>query len=283
MRWRGGQRSGNIDDRRGLGPTGAVGGIGIVGIIVALVGIFVFDVDPGQMLSIVSQGAPGQQQVVGQQGSPEDEAGAFVDVIETSTTRVWTELFSKSGEAYRPPEDVVIYDESTPTACGQGQAAMGPFYCPGDQKVYLDLAFWTELESRFGARGEFARAYVIAHEIGHHVQNLTGSLGKARAGAQGADGGQVRVELQADCYAGVWAARASAASGGQVALEQGDMEDGLGAAAAVGDDTIQRRTQGRVVPDAFTHGTAEQRMRWFRRGYETGDPGQCDTFSARTL
>ncbi len=141
MRWRGGQRSGNIDDRRGLGPTGAVGGIGIVGIIVALVGIFFFDVDPGQMLSIVGQGAPGQEQVAGKLGSPEDEAGAFVDVIETSTTQVWTELFSKSGEGYSPPEDVVIYDQATGTACGQGQAAMGPFYCPGDKKVYLDLAF----------------------------------------------------------------------------------------------------------------------------------------------
>jgi predicted metalloprotease len=160
---------------------------------------------------------------------------------------------------------------------------MGPFYCPGDRKVYLDLGFWNELETRFGAKGEFARAYVIAHEIGHHVQNLTGALGTGRAGAQGADGGQVRIELQADCYAGVWAARAASLSGGQVALEQGDLEDGLGAAAAVGDDTIQRRTQGRVVPDAFTHGTAEQRMRWFRRGYETGDPNQCDTFKARTL
>ena len=282
MRWQGGRRSGNIDDRRGLSG-GAVGGIGIGGIVVALIGVFVFGIDPGQMMGIVGEGGGQQQQVAGKQGSPQDEAGAFVDVIETSTTDVWTQLFSKSGEQYRPPEDVVIYDQATGTGCGTGQAAMGPFYCPTDQKVYLDLGFWTELETQFGARGEFARAYVIAHEIGHHVQNLERTLGGSRAGGRGAESGAVRVELQADCYAGVWAAHAGTVSNGQIALEQGDLESGLGAASAVGDDTIQRRTQGRVVPDAFTHGSAEQRMRWFRRGYETGDPKSCDTFAARTL
>jgi len=282
MRWQGGRRSGNIDDRRGLSG-GAVGGLGIGGVVIALIGVFVFGIDPGQMMGIVSEGGGQQTQVAGKQGSPEDQAGAFVDVVETSTTDVWTQLFSKSGEQYRPPADVVLYDQATSTGCGTGQAAMGPFYCPGDQKVYLDLAFWNELETQFGARGEFARAYVIAHEIGHHVQTLTGSIGEGRASARGAESGAVRVELQADCYAGVWAAHAGEVSGGQIALDQGDLESGLGAASAVGDDTIQRRTQGRVVPDAFTHGSAEQRMRWFRKGYETGDPGQCDTFKARSL
>ena len=282
MRWQGGRRSGNIDDRRGLSG-GAVGGLGVGGIVIALIGVFVFGIDPGQMMGIVSETGGQQQQVAGKQGSPEDEAGAFVDVIETSTTDVWTQLFSKSGEQYRPPEDVVIYDQATGTGCGTGQAAMGPFYCPNDQRVYLDLGFWNELESQFGARGEFARAYVIAHEIGHHVQNLERTLGSSRASGRGAESGAVRVELQADCYAGVWASHAGEVSGGRIALEQGDLESGLGAASAVGDDTIQRRTQGRVVPDAFTHGSAEQRMRWFRRGYETGDPDSCDTFRAATL
>lgn len=282
MRWRGGERSGNIDDRRGMGPVGAVGGLGIGGIVLALVAIFVFRMDPAEVLGIAQQAAPVAEQSAGRTGSPEDEAGAFVDVVETSTTQVWTELFAKAGEQYEPAADMVLYDQATGTACGTGQSAMGPFYCPNDRKVYLDLTFWDELESRFGARGEFARAYVIAHEIGHHVQNLTGVLGGGRHSA-GASGGQVRVELQADCYAGVWAAHAARLSGGRVALDPGDLEDGLGAAAAVGDDTIQRRTQGRVVPDAFTHGSAEQRMRWFRKGYETGDPGQCDTFKARRL
>ncbi|MBP7704961.1 MAG: neutral zinc metallopeptidase [Caulobacter sp.] len=285
MRWRGGERSGNIDDRRGLGPVGAVGGVSVIGVIAALVGVFFFDMNPQDAVNIATQGGGRvqQEQVAGKAGSPEDEAGAFVDVIETSTTRVWTELFAKMGEQYSPPEDVVLYDQATGTACGTGQSAMGPFYCPGDRRVYLDLTFWRELESQFGAKGEFARAYVIAHEIGHHVQNLRGSIGQSRASARGAESGAVRVELQADCYAGVWAAHAAALSNGQVALEPGDLEDGLGAAAAVGDDTIQRRTQGRVVPDAFTHGSAEQRMRWFRRGYETGNPNSCDTFSATRL
>ena len=263
---------------------GAVGGLGLGGVIIVLIVAFVFGEDPRLIMDQVAQSPVAEQSAAaGRTGSPQDEAGAFVDVVETSTSRVWTDLFSKSGEGYRPPEDVVLYDQATGTACGTGQAAMGPFYCPNDRKVYLDLTFWEELETRFGAQGEFARAYVIAHEIGHHVQNLTGSLRQARTGATGADGGQVRVELQADCYAGVWAAHAERLSGGEVALDPGDLEDGLGAAAAVGDDTIQRRTQGRVVPDAFTHGSAQQRMRWFRRGYETGDPGQCDTFSARSL
>ncbi len=282
MRWQGGRRSGNIEDRRGMGA-GAVGGVGVGGVVLALIGYFVFGIDPQQTMSVIGGGAQ-QEQQAGQQGSPGDEAGAFVDVIETSTTDVWKRHFQAAGQSYEPPAAIVIYDRQTGTGCGMGQAAMGPFYCPADRKAYLDLTFWNDLEGRFGAGGDFARAYVIAHEIGHHVQNLTGQMERSRRlGAQGAESGAVRLELQADCYAGVWAAGASAASGGQVALEAGDLEEGMAAASAVGDDTIQKSTRGQVVPDSFTHGSSEQRVRWFRRGYETGDPGQCDTFAAGRL
>ncbi|MFN3856126.1 MAG: neutral zinc metallopeptidase [Caulobacter sp.] len=287
MEWRGGRRGGNIEDRRGMGRGAAVGGgVGILGIAAVLIGVFVFGMDPQQVMGIVEQAQPGAEQGAqqGKIGSPEDEAGAFVDVVETSTTEVWTALFAASGRTYEPPAPTVLYGQATGTACGTGQAAMGPFYCPADRKIYLDLTFWSELEGQFGAQGEFARAYVIAHEVGHHVQNLLGAMGTAqRMGMKGEESGAVRLELQADCYAGVWAARAEATSGGRIRFTQQDIVDGLGAASAVGDDTIQKRTQGRVVPDAFTHGTAEQRMRWFRRGYEAGDPVACDTFNARTL
>lgn len=282
MRWQGGRRSGNIEDRRGLGA-GAVGGLSAGGVVLALIGYFVFGIDPSTTLQATQQaGAPAQQE--GQRGTPEDEAGAFVDVIETSNTDVWTPIFAREGARYTPPAAMVLYEQATPTGCGTGQAAMGPFYCPADQRVYLDLSFWQELEGRFGARGEAARAYVIAHEIGHHIQNLEGGMRRAeRGGRQGAESGAVRLELQADCYAGVWAHHAAAASGGQVTMTAQDIEQGLGAASAVGDDTLQKQSQGRVVPDAFTHGTSEQRMRWFKRGADGGDPSQCDTFSAARL
>jgi predicted metalloprotease len=276
MRWSGGRRSGNIDDRRGMGGV-AAGGVGIGGLAIAAIAYFVFGVSPEEALNIAGSGGAVSQQA-GKSGSPEDEAGAFVDVVETSTTDVWRFLI----RGYEPPADVVLYDAATGTACGTGQAAMGPFYCPNDQKVYLDLSFWSELETRYGARGEFARAYVIAHEIGHHVQNLTGSMDKGRrAGARGAESGSVRTELQADCYAGIWAAHAQTIS--HIAFEPGDIESGLAAASGVGDDTLQRQAGGRVAPDSFTHGTSAQRMRWFQRGYQSGDPDQCDTFSAARL
>jgi predicted metalloprotease len=285
MRWRDGRQSGNIEDRRGLGPVGAVGGLGLGGVVIILIGVFVFGVDPQQMVSVVTDGgAVSQPQQQGVRGATTDEAGRFVGAVETSTTEVWRDIFRQSGATYTPTAGIVLYDQATGTACGTGQAAMGPFYCPGDNKVYLDLTFWTELETRFGAAGDFARAYVIAHEIGHHVQDLRGELAAGQgARARGDGGGAVRVELQADCYAGVWAARTGAATQGRVALEAGDIEEGLQAASAVGDDTIQRQTQGRVVPDAFTHGTAAQRMRWFRRGYDSGDPARCDTARAPAL
>jgi len=282
MKWQGGRRSGNIEDRRGLSP--AVGGVGAAGVILALIGYFVFGINPETTLQAVNQVGPAQEQQQVQAGSPEDEAGRFVDVIETSTTDVWTPIFRQAGETYRPPEGVVLYEQATGTSCGTGQSAMGPFYCPADQKVYLDLSFWQELEGKLGAKGEAARAYVIAHEIGHHVQNLTGETQRAeRMGARGAESGSVRLELQADCYAGVWVAHAAEVSGGAVALDPRDVEDGLRAASAVGDDTLQRQTQGRVVPDAFTHGSSQQRMRWFRAGVESGDPAACDTFKVRRL
>jgi predicted metalloprotease len=282
MRWGGGRRSGNIEDRRGLGAAG-VGGLGAGGVILALVGYFVFGIDPSTTLKAVNQAAPVQQQE-GVRGTPQDEAAQFVDVVETSTSDVWTAILQREGQTYRPPAGVVIYDNATATGCGTGQSAMGPFYCPADQKVYLDLSFWQELAEKYGAGGDAAKAYVIAHEVGHHVQNITGQSDKAeRLGARGAESGSVRLELQADCYAGVWAAHAAEVSHGEVALDPKDIEDGLRAASAVGDDTLQKKAQGRVVPDTFTHGSSEQRVRWFRTGVKSGDPSSCDTFSAARL
>lgn len=281
MEWGGGRREGNIEDRRGLGPVGVAGG-GIGAVVLAVIGYFVFGVPPETTINAVN----GVQQPAAQEGvrgQVSDEAGRFVDVIETSNTDVWGPLLAKHDVSYRPPAAVVLYDQATGTGCGTGQSAMGPFYCPADQKIYLDLAFWNELESRFGAKGEAARAYVIAHEVGHHVQNLTGATNNVERGSRGADSSAVRLELQADCYAGVWVAHAPAASGGQVALDPADIEDGIRAAAAVGDDAIQKQSQGRVMPDAFTHGSSEQRMRWFRIGVEKGDPAACDTFRAARL
>jgi len=279
MRWQGGEGGGNIEDRRGMGSVG-VGGLGVGGVVLALVGYFFFGIDPSTTMGVVNGVSPQAQQQEGVRGTPADEAGRFVDVVSHNVDQVW----SRQMRGYRPPDGIVLYDQATGTGCGTGQSAMGPFYCPADRKVYLDLSFWQELETKFGAGGEAARAYVIAHEIGHHVQNLTGASEQAqRMGAKGAESGSVRLELQADCYAGVWAAHAAEVSGGQVSLNPSDIEDGLRAAAAVGDDTLQKKAQGRVMPDAFTHGSSEQRMRWFRKGSQTGDPEACDTFGAGRL
>ena len=283
MRWTGGRQSGGIEDRRGLGPAG-VGGLGVGGVVLALIGYLVFGINPSTTLNAVSGGGAPVEQQQGVQGRVTDREGQFVDVVSTNVDDVWTAIFRQEDRSFRPPAAVVLYSQSTGTGCGLGQSAMGPFYCPNDQKVYLDLAFWQELQGRFGAGGDAAKAYVIAHEIGHHVQNLTNQTDRAeRMGARGAESGSVRLELQADCYAGVWAAHAAEVSGGQVALDPKDIEDGLRAASAVGDDTLQKETQGRVVPDAFTHGTSAQRMRWFRAGVESGDPASCDTFQAARL
>ena len=283
MEWEGGRESGNIEDRRGLGPIG-VGGLGAGGVVLALIGYFVFGISPSTTMGALSGAGPAVQQQAGARGSPQDESGRFVDVVATNVDDVWSQIFQQQGQRYEPPAGVVLYDQATGTGCGTGQSAMGPFYCPNDRKVYLDLSFWQELSGRFGAQGDAAKAYVIAHEMGHHVQNLLGQNDEARRlGARGAESGSVRLELQADCYAGVWAAHASQVSGGKVSLDPKDIEDGLRAAAAVGDDTLQKETQGRVAPDSFTHGTSAQRMKWFRAGASTGDPGACDTFGAASL
>lgn len=282
MRWAGGRQSGGIEDRRGLGPVG-VGGLGIGGVVLALIGYFVFGINPQTTMEAVGGGAPAAQQE-GVRGQVADPQGQFVDVVATNVDDVWAPLFRESGRTYRPPAAVVLYTQATGTGCGLGQSAMGPFYCPTDQKVYLDLSFWQELGGRFGATGDAAKAYVIAHEIGHHVQHLLGADQLARRmGAKGEESGSVRLELQADCYAGVWAAHAAQVSGGQVALDPSDVEDGLRAAAAVGDDTLQQQATGRVAPDSFTHGSSAQRVRWFRQGVQSGDPSTCDTFNTNRL
>jgi predicted metalloprotease len=285
MRWDGGRQSGNIEDRRGLGPVG-VGGVGVGGVVLALIGYFVFGINPSTTLQAVDSVSPNaqQQQQNVEKGKVSDREGQFVDVVSTNVGDVWTQLLRRENVQYRPPRSVVLYSQSTGTGCGLGQSAMGPFYCPQDQRVYLDLSFWKELEGRFGATGDAAKAYVIAHEMGHHIQHLLGADEQAqRMGARGAESGSVRLELQADCYAGVWAAHASEVSGGQVALDPKDIEDGLRAAAAVGDDTLQREATGRVAPDSFTHGSSAQRTRWFRKGVDSGDPAACDTFDASSL
>lgn len=280
MRWEGGRRGGGLEDRRGLGGAKIAGG-GIGTLAIALIGYFLFGIDPRLTTQVVNQfDTPAEQ---GRAGTPADREGQFVDVISANVNDVW----SGQVQGYQPPR-VVLYEQGTGTGCGFGQAAMGPFYCPVDSTIYLDLSFWREMETRLGASGaEFARAYVIAHEFGHHVQHLTGMTDKveqAQRRARGeADANQysVALELQADCFAGVWAANASAASNGQVALEPGDLEEGLKTARAIGDDELQRRSSGRVMPEKFTHGSSEQRMRWLRRGFEARNPAQCDTFSGR--
>jgi len=269
--------SGNVEDRRGMGMVG--GGIGVGGIVIALIAYFL-GIDPRMALNVAEQVAPPAQQQ-GRQGTPSDEMGQFVAKVLGSTEDVWTKVFERSGAQYRPPT-LVLYDGLTRTACGTGQAAMGPFYCPNDEKLYVDLSFYRDLQNRFHAPGDFAEAYVVAHEVGHHVQKLTGQfrrLEAARGRAQGASGVSVRMELQADCYAGVWGHYA----GMMNELDPGDLEEALNAATAIGDDRLQQQTQGRVVPESFTHGTSAQRTRWFKRGFDSGRPQDCDTFSAASL
>lgn len=280
MRWQGGRRGGGVEDRRGMsGGAAAGGGIGVM--VLAAIGYFVFGIDPSTTTQLASQfGGAGQAEQQAQVGSPNDQAGQFVEVVGSNINDVWkTKL-----QGYTPPT-TVIYEEGTNTGCGFGQAAMGPFYCPADQKVYLDLSFWREMETKLGASGaDFAKAYVIAHEFGHHVQTLTGASQQVQRAQQAArtkaEGNKysVALELQADCYAGVWAANASAVSNGQVAMEAGDLEEGMKTAQAIGDDALQSRGGGRVSPESFTHGSSAQRVEWLQRGYQTGDPAACDTF-----
>lgn len=280
MRWQGGRRGGGIEDRRGMGG-GTVAG-GSVGVLVlAAIGYFVFGIDPSTTTQLASQfGGTGTQEA-GRTGTPDDQAGQFVDVVGANINDVW----AANLQGYEAPR-VVLYEQGTNTGCGFGQAAMGPFYCPSDSTVYLDLGFWRDMETQLGASGaDFARAYVIAHEFGHHVQTLTGASQQVQAAQQRASGEaeanrySVALELQADCYAGVWAANAAAVSNGAVALESGDLEEGMKTANAIGDDTLQQRGGGRVSPEGFTHGSSAQRVEWLRRGYQSGDPAVCDTFS----
>ena len=289
MRWQGGNRYGDVEDRRGMGGGGLgpvhIGGGGLGLIAIGLVLYFVFGINPLAFFGGDDTSGYVGQQEAGRVGSPSDEQGKFVDVILSSTTDVWRVEFQKMGRTYEPTAPLVLYTGATGTRCGMGQSAMGPFYCPNDRRIYLDLEFFDELSNRFGAPGDFARAYVIAHEVGHHVQQLLGvgphveEEERAAGSETEANRYSVALELQADCYAGVWAKHAAEVSHGQVALERGDLEEGRRAAAAVGDDTLQRATQGYVMPDSFTHGTAAQRTHWLQVGYDTGNPKACNTFA----
>lgn len=279
MRWKGGRRGGRVEDRRGMKTAAAGGGLGVI--VLSLVGYFVFGIDPQTTQQVASQFGGAGTQEQGEVGTPEDEAGMFVDVVGSNINDVWSQLM----DGYTPPT-TVLYTQGTNTGCGYGQAAMGPFYCPADQTVYLDLSFWRQMETELGASGaDFAKAYVIGHEFGHHVQTLTGTSQKVRNAQQQArnkaDANEyaVALELQADCYAGVWAANAAAVSNGNVALEEGDIGEGLKTASAIGDDALQRRAGQNVNPESFTHGSSEQRMEWLQRGYRSGNPQSCDTFA----
>jgi predicted metalloprotease len=289
MRWRTGRRSENVEDRRGARVGLGGGGIRIGGgtLLVLVLGAWLLGVNPLEILSLLAGGgstleAPADEPAPVEAGGKPDEAADFVSVVLADTEDTWSELFAREGARYEVPR-LVLFTGVVRSACGTAQSAMGPFYCPLDQKVYIDLAFYRDLRDRFGAPGDFAQAYVIAHEVGHHVQTLLGvsqQVHEAQQRGSESEGNALSVllELQADCYAGVWAHHAHRA---RQVLEQGDVEEGLGAAAAIGDDRIQRRTQGTVVPESFTHGSSRQRVEWFRRGLEEGSLERCDTFRER--
>ena len=278
------RESDNIEDRRGGGGIGR-GGVGIGGILLALVISYFTGINPMTLLGIMEQTPLARQEAPAAHKPPaNDETALFVSKVLASTEDVWNQTFREAGRQYENPK-LVLFTGATPTACGTGQTAMGPFYCPGDHKVYIDLAFYRELKDRFRAPGEFAQAYVIAHEVGHHVQNLLGIAdqvhkARQRVSEREANALSVRMELQADCLAGVWGKRTDTMK--QV-LEPGDLEAALTAASAIGDDRLQQQAQGRIVPESFTHGSSEQRVRWFRRGFETGDMNQCNTFKTDRL
>jgi predicted metalloprotease len=289
MRWQGDEQSNNVEDRRGGGGGGGfgIGGgtVGIGSIVIALIGSWFFGVSPSTILSLLSGGSPAQVQQAPSHPPANDQETQFVRTVLRYTETTWTQIFKANGATYAPPR-LVLYDGSTTTeGCGTGQAAVGPFYCPADRKVYLDTSFFKLMQQRFKVGGEFTQAYVIAHEVGHHVQNLLGISGKVdgmrqRLSETEANALSVRVELQADCFAGVWAYHTNEAK--QI-IEQGDVESALAAASAIGDDALQRQSRGEVVPDSFTHGTSAQRVRWFTKGLQTGSVEQCNTFEARQL
>lgn len=282
MRWRDLRRSENVEDRRGMPVSRGLVGGGIGTIILVLVALY-FGVDPSLILNMGGSQTNVQTPPRMQQAA-QDEPAQFVAAVLGDTEETWHALFRKMGKTYTEPK-LVLFTGAVNSACGFAQAAVGPFYCPGDHKVYIDLSFYRDLKERFQAPGDFAQAYVIAHEVGHHVQTLLGISEKIQAARGRLDEGQfnkllVRQELQADCLAGVWAHHADRV---RRVLEQGDIEEALGAAASIGDDRIQKQTRGYVTPDSFTHGSSEQRVRWFRRGIESGDPVACDTFRAGSL
>jgi hypothetical protein len=276
MRMDDARESENVEDRRGMGGRGfrpgGAGGLGIGGVVLLLVISYFLGVDPSQLLNDSGVSTGGQPPASAPAGPPgSDPAGEFARKILADTEDTWTAIFERSGQQYTKPV-LVLFSDAVDSACGQAGSATGPFYCPGDQRVYLDLSFFRELDRRFGAPGDFAQAYVIAHEIGHHVQNLTGNL--ARGGGlsrRGANAQSVRQELQADCLAGVWGYAAARRN----RLEPGDAEEGLRAAAAIGDDRLQQESQGRVVPDSFTHGSSADRVAALKRGLQTGDVAAC--------
>ncbi len=316
MRWKGRRGSSNVEDRRGAsGRTGGfrlpkgfgrggfggglgrrsglprrmgrgrrIGGIGGIGMVIVVLVALYFGVDPGMLLQGGPGFAPPPPQSQAPRSAEEDELAAFVSVVLADTEETWHGLFKRAGGSYREPK-LVLFTDSVSSACGHAQSAMGPFYCPLDEKVYIDLSFYRDLKNKFGAPGDFAQAYVIAHEVGHHVQTLLGISGKVHELRQQASQAEsnalsVRMELQADCLAGLWAHHADKQLD---IIEPGDLEEALNAASSIGDDRLQRQAGRSVVPDSFTHGSSEQRVRWFKRGFENGDMASCDTFAAGTL
>jgi uncharacterized protein len=287
MKWEGNRQSDNLEDARGSGgPRLGVGrGVGLGSIVIALLASWMFGINPMTVLGIMGGGAPTQGSTqaprpAGQTSAANEPLAKFVGTVLADTEDVWRAQFQQMNARYSEPK-LVLFRGSYPTACGQGESAMGPFYCPGDQKVYIDLGFFETMKTRLGAPGDFAQAYVVAHEIGHHVQNILGTSGKVdamrgRISEVEQNALSVRLELQADCFAGVWAHTSQRSKGW---LEQGDLEEALNAASQIGDDTLQKQSQGRVVPESFTHGSSAQRMTWFKRGLQSGDMKQCNTFN----
>ncbi|QDT64198.1 KPN_02809 family neutral zinc metallopeptidase [Calycomorphotria hydatis] len=283
MRWRGRRGSENVEDRRN--SKRAAAGLGGGGLILVVIIMLIFGADPGQILQVVGNNI--QQPAVVQQGEPvdpNDEQSQFVSVVLADTEEVWAEQFRQMGARYEEPK-LVLFRDAVRSACGMNSSAVGPFYCPGDHQVYIDLSFYNDLKNDLGAPGDFAQAYVIAHEVGHHVQNLLGISDQVHRARQTMSKEEynklsVRLELQADFFAGLWAHHAQK---NWKILEPGDIEEALRAAAAIGDDRLQKQSRGYVVPESFTHGTSEQRVRWFRKGFETGDIDQGDTFGADEL
>jgi predicted metalloprotease len=283
MRWQGRGGSGNIEDRRGMGGGGMAAGGGIGAVVIGII-YFLLTGDPSGVQVPAGGGQAERPAQTGPVDPARDTLGQFVSVVLRDTEITWGQLFQQAGETYQAPR-LVLFDNYVTSACGSASTAVGPFYCPSDQKVYIDLAFYEQMRRQLDAPGDFAQAYVIAHEVGHHIQTLTGVSQQVNAASQRVsreEANQLSVmqELQADCYAGVWAHHAEAR---QPWLEPGDIDEALNAASAIGDDTLQKKQQGHVQPESFTHGTSAQRVRWFRRGFDTGDVNQCDTFEATSL